>query len=224
MHTLWPWITLALLGVYHGINPAMGWLFAVALGVQERRRSAVMGAFAPIALGHAISVGLVVALVVAAQTLVPPDALRIAGAAALIGFGVYKLAVRTHPRWVGMRVGFRDLTAWSFLMSTAHGAGLMLVPVLLPAMREPTVHAAHAELGQHAAHVEHLQMATTAAVPLAELGAVAVHTAAMFLVMAVIAVVVYEYVGLAVLRRAWFNLDQVWAGGLTVAGAVALVV
>src|SRR5918998_5152765 len=125
---VWP---LVVLGLYHGVNPAMGWLFAVALGLQERRRSAVLQPLPPIALGHATAVLLAVLVVGVAQIVVPLDVLRYVCAGALILFGLYKLARRRHPRWVGMRVGFRDLTAWSFLMATAHGAGLMLIPALL---------------------------------------------------------------------------------------------
>src|ERR671938_302645 len=132
MNTLWPWITLALLGAYHGLNPGMGWLFAVALGLQEGSRVAVLRAFGPIALGHAASVAMIVALVGALQAAVDPTLLRWVGAGALLAFGMYKLLTPlSHPRWVGMRVNGRDLTAWSLLMATAHGAGLMLVPLLL---------------------------------------------------------------------------------------------
>ena len=219
MNQTWPWLTLALLGAYHGINPAMGWLFAVALGLQEQRRGAVLRAFAPIALGHAASVALVVALVVLAQRLVAPGPLRLAGGGALLLFGLYKLLSRgAHPRWVGMRVGFRDLTAWSFLMSSAHGAGLMLVPVLLALAPGTGVQAQG-----HAAHAGHLLTAGAASAPAAALLAVAVHTLAMFLVMAAIALVVYEKLGVAILRRAWLNLDLVWAGTLVAAGALTLV-
>jgi hypothetical protein len=226
MQTLWPWLTLALLGAYHGLNPAMGWLFAVALGLQERSRATVLRAFVPIALGHAASVALVVALLGTAQALVDLDVLRIVGASALIVFGLYKLlAPMSHPRWVGMRVGFRDLASWSFLMATAHGAGLMLLPVLLrlPGGLARAAQAAPAQAG-HAAHAEHIRIASAAAAPSAELAAVAVHTAAMFAVMTLIAVVVYEFVGLAVLRRAWLNLDLVWAGALVGAGVFAMLV
>src|SRR5262245_11569648 len=132
MNTLWLWMMLALLGAYHGINPAMGWLFAVGLGLQEQRRGAVLGAFAPIALGHALSIALVVALVGLLQAVIPPHVLQLVCAGVLLAFGLYRIVTRAaHPRWVGMRVGSRDLATWSFLMSTAHGAGLMLVPVLL---------------------------------------------------------------------------------------------
>jgi hypothetical protein len=221
MNNTWPWLTLALLGAYHGINPAMGWLFAVALGLQERSRAAVLRAFAPIALGHAASVALVVALVVAAQSLVGAETLRLAGAAVLICYGSYKLFGRAaHPRWVAMRVGFRDLTLWSFLMSTAHGAGLMLVPVVLR-LAPAAVSTAHAMPMDHAAHAGHVM---PAALPGADLAAVGLHTAAMFLVMGIVALVIYEKVGLAILRRAWLNLDMLWAGALIAAGVVTLVV
>src|SRR5262249_47259513 len=125
---VWPWATLALLGAFHGGNPAMGWLFAVALGFQQKSRRAVVRALLPIAVGHEGAIGLVGVF----QLLASPDVLRIVGAAALIAFGAYKLLrPRSHPRWVGMQLSLFDLVVWSFLMSTAHGAGLMLVPVLL---------------------------------------------------------------------------------------------
>ena len=113
MSESWPWLALALLGAYHGLNPAMGWLFAVALGLQEQRRRAVLQAFFPIALGHAFAILVAVLVVGVAQIVVPFDVLRYAGAGVLILFGLYKLARRKHPRWVGMRVGFKDLTVWS---------------------------------------------------------------------------------------------------------------
>src|SRR4029079_13228865 len=98
-----PWITLAMLGAYHGLNPGMGWLFAVALGLQERSRSAVIGAFAPIALGHALAIASVVAVVSLAQTFFTPDFLRLSGALILVVFGLRKLVNAAHPRWVSMR-------------------------------------------------------------------------------------------------------------------------
>jgi hypothetical protein len=214
-----PWLSLALLGAYHGLNPGMGWLFAVALGLQERSRAAVIRAIGPIALGHAASVAAVVALVGAAHAWIDMESIRALGASALVMFGVYKLlAPLSHPRWVGMRVTARDLAAWSFLMATAHGAGLMLVPVLLRLPSGATAHAAHAAHGGQAADA--IAMSPAPAIPVAELAAVGVHTLAMFLVMGVIAVVVFERVGLAILRRAWFNLDRLWAGALIGAGAL----
>ncbi len=200
------WLTLALLGGYHGLNPAMGWLFAVALGMQEGRAAAVLRALPPIALGHAAAIAIVIALVGAAQLVVPPVALRAAGAVILLAFAVFILARHmVHPRWVGMRVGFRDLVAWSFLMSSAHGAGLMLVPVLL--------HLPGA--GGHHAMAAHAVARNGAA-------ALAVHTTAMFVVMAVLALVVYRTVGVDLLRRVWVNLDLVWAAALIVAAVATL--
>jgi hypothetical protein len=205
---------LALLGAYHGLNPAMGWLFAVALGLQERKRGAVLQALPPTALGHAVSILATVLVVGVAQLLVPLDVLRYACAGVLILFGLYKLVRRKHPRWVGMRVGFRDLTAWSFLMSSAHGAGLMLVPVLLR-LSEPMQGAYNH--GDHAANVG-------AGTVLADLAAVGLHTLTMFAVMGAIAVVVYEKLGVMILKRTWFNLDLLWAGALVGAGLITLVV
>ena len=195
------WLTLALLGGYHGLNPAMGWLFAVALGMQEGRAAAVLRALPPIAVGHAASSAIVIALVGAAQVVVAPAALRAVGATILLAFALFILARRMiHPRWVGMRVGFRDLVTWSFLMSSAHGAGLMLVPVLL--------HLPGAD-------VHHTMPAHGVAAN--GLLALSVHTAAMFLVMTTLALVVYRTVGVDLLRRVWVNLDLVWAGALIVA-------
>jgi hypothetical protein len=165
----------------------------------------------------------VVAAVLAAQVVVPLGVLRYVGAGALILFGLYKLIRRKHPRWVGMRVGFRDLTAWSFLMASAHGAGLMLVPVLLKLSgtmqeMERRAHEAH----EHWGHSVHLFLTDRAV--LADFAAVAVHTLAMFAVMAVVALVVYDRLGLMILKRTWFNVDLLWAGALVGAGVITLIV
>ena len=215
----WPWLALAALGAYHGLNPAMGWLFAVALGLQEQRRGAVLRALPPIALGHATAVLLAVLVVGVAEIMVPLDVLRYVGAGVLILFGLYKLVKRRHPRWVGMRVGFGDLTAWSFLMASAHGAGLMLTPVLLGLSSIEQMQGAHA----HGAHIDHTAMAGSASVVLADLAAVGLHTLAMFAVMGAIAMLVYEKLGVMILKRTWFNLDLLWAGALVGAGLITLV-
>jgi len=217
MSESWPWLTLTLLGAYHGLNPAMGWLFAVALGLQEQRRGAVLQALPPIALGHATAILVVVFVIGVAQFVVPLDVLRYVCATALILFGLFKLARRRHPRWVGMRVGFRDLTGWSFLMASAHGAGLMLVPILMRIASTEQMHGAHAHGTHHAA------MAGSATV-FADLAMVGLHTLAMFAVMAAVAIVVYEKLGVLILKRAWFNVDVLWAGALVGAGVITLVV
>ena len=202
---------MVLLGAYHGINPGMGWLFAVALGMQERKGSAVARALVPIALGHALSIGIVVLAAVSLGMALPREAIRYPIAAILFGLGIFSLVGHYHPRWVRMQVGFRDLTVWSFLMATAHGAGLMVVPVLLGSS---TVEAA----GQMASH--HHEM--TAASPLTGVLATAVHTAAYLAVTGIVAWVVYSKCGLGVLRKAWLNLNIVWAVALVVTGVVTL--
>ena len=142
------WLML-LLGAYHGINPGMGWLFAVALGMQEQKGSAVARALVPIALGHALSIGIVVLAAAFLGMALPREAIRYPVAALLFGLGIFSLVRHHHPRWVRMQVGFRDLTLWSFLMASAHGAGLMLLPVLLGSR---TVEAADAH-GRPPSHV-----------------------------------------------------------------------
>ncbi len=217
MNGLWPWVTLALLGAYHGLNPGMGWLFAVARGLQDQRREAVLQSLLPIALGHAASIALVVAVVGGVQALAAPAPLRVVGAGVLILFGIFKLVrPRSHPHWVGMRVGLGELAAWSFLMATAHGAGLMLFPVLL-ALPAPG-HAGHAGASHDHVHGAGLGPASIGQ----DAAAVLVHTVAMLLVMGAVALVVYQKLGLAILRRAWVNLDLIWAIAIVAAGAFTL--
>ncbi|MCM8750132.1 hypothetical protein NET02_13340 [Thermomicrobiaceae bacterium CFH 74404] len=215
--TAWPWLSLILLGAFHGLNPAMGWLFAVALGLQEGRLRAVVEALLPIAIGHAASTGLVAIAIGLLQLAVSRELLLLLGGALLLAFAAYKVATRfRHPRWVGMRVKPHELALWSFLMATAHGAGLMLVPVLAH-LRPASAVPALATAG-HAGHA----MAAGSSIG-SGLAAVALHTLAMFLVMGLIAVVVYQEVGVEVLRRAWINLDLIWVGALALAGLITLV-
>jgi hypothetical protein len=201
---------VALLGAWHGLNPAMGWLFAVALGLQERRRWAVLRALPAIAIGHEASIAAVAGVLLVAQLVAAASLLRAVGALGLVAFGIFKLLrPRSHPRWVGLRVGRRELVVWSFLVSSAHGAGLMLVPVLLglpvppDAPDLPGVNLSLATLTQDAA-------------------AVTIHSLSMLLVMGSIAVVVYDRLGLGVLRTAWLNVDLLWAVAVVAAGVVTL--
>lgn len=203
------WLML-LLGAYHGINPGMGWLFAVALGLQERKGSAVARALAPIALGHALAIGIVVLAAAFLGMMLPREAIRYPVAALLFGLGIYSFVQHRHPRWVRMQVGFRDLTFWSFLIATAHGAGLMVLPVLLGSS---AVEAASQMTCHHT---------SAAASPLAALLATAVHTTAYLAVTGLIAWVVYAKFGLAILRKAWLNLNLVWSAALVVTGVVTL--
>ena len=226
LHIAWPWISLLLLGAFHGLNPAMGWLFAVATGFQERRLRAVLTALGPITLGHALSIGLVAVPVGLIGLVVPGNLLLAPTGLILLGFAGYKIATRfRHPRWVGMRVRPRELVLWSFLMATAHGAGLMLAPVLVQ-MRGETPPSALAEVGHtahlaHTGHAAHLASAGGESLSLAVAG-VALHAAAMLAVAALIAVAVYRKVGVEILRRAWINLAVVWAGAFVVTGGVML--
>jgi len=198
------WPTLFLLGAYHGINPGMGWLFAVARGMQEHRARAVAWSLPPIALGHALAIGVVVLLARLAQVALPLTYIRIGVAVALVGLGLYKLIRTRHFRWGGMQVGFRELTIWSFLMASAHGAGLMVLPVVLA--------------GPHAHH-------PAAAQGLANgVWATLIHTLGYLTVTAGVALLVYQKFGLALLRRAWLNLDLIWAIALVATGCIALVV
>ena len=201
---------MLLLGAYHGLNPAMGWLFAVALGMQQQQGSAVARSLVPIALGHALAVGSVVAIAVILGLSLPLVVMRSVVAALLVGLGIFFLARHWHPRWVRMQVGFRDLIVWSFLMATAHGAGLMVVPVLL---RGNTTQASGAAAGHNYAHF-------TAATPAAAIFATAVHTAGYLAITGLIAWIVYRKVGLAVLRKTWFNVDLLWAVALIATGLV----
>ena len=220
MTTYWPWISLLALGAFHGLNPAMGWLFAVSLGLQERRLRAVTMALGPIALGHALAIGLAAGAVSMLGLIIPQRLLLALGGTALLGFAAYKVATRfRHPRWVGMRVSSRELVFWSFLMASAHGAGLMLVPVLVGLRGEGIASAvAHAD---HLGHAGHEPIAANEAL-LPALAAVSLHSAAMLAVAGVIAVVVYQKLGVAVLRRAWVNLDLIWVGALAITGSIAL--
>jgi hypothetical protein len=206
---------LAGLGAFHGLNPAMGWLFAVARGMQERSRTVLLRSLPPIAAGHLASVAIVAAVVSATRSLVAARVVGIAGGLLLVGYGLWRLLSERHFRWAGMRLSGRQLAGWSFLVSSAHGAGLVLLPVLATQPMPPAQPAAG-----HAAHA----MAASAAGALSGLAAAGVHTLAMVLLMALCAVVVYEFVGVNVLRRAWFNVDRLWAAVMVGAGALTIAV
>lgn len=204
---MWPWLALLGLGGFHGINPAMGWLFAVALGLQRGGRRVVLLSLLPLALGHALAIGTTLALVALIGKVLDPGTLRAGAGALLIAWGVYHfLRGYRHRLRVGMQAGFAGLALWSFVMAMAHGAGLMLIPVFF----------AWPEAGQG-----HHGMASLPTPGLA-LAAIAVHTLAMLAVTGVTAVAVYEWVGLALLRRGWINLDWLWSAALVGVGTILL--
>ena len=199
------WALMLGFGAYHGLNPGMGWLFALALGLQQKSERAIWRSMLPITSGHAASIVVVAALVLAAGHWLSITRLRYLAAIVLLLFAVFKLFnTYRHPRWVGMRVGMKDLFLWSFLMAAAHGAGLMVAPTLLEV--------SHAAAGPAAG------LTSAAGVVLAVL----LHTAAMLTVMLVIALVVFRKLGLMILRRSWVNFDMIWAVALFIVGATAL--
>jgi hypothetical protein len=214
MGGLWPWVLMALLGAYHGLNPAMGWLFAVALGMQEGDRRAVLRALPPIALGHEASIVVAAALVLGLGVLADTSALHVGAGIALVAFGVFRfIKPRAHFRWVRARVNRVELGWWAFLMATAHGAGLMVAPVLIGA----------GAAGEAAASDHTLADVADRGFSIPASGlAVLLHVGAMLLVMGTMAVLVYDRWGLSVLQRAWVNLDAVWAGAFVLAGVLTL--
>lgn len=200
------WLALVGLGAFHGINPAMGWLFAVALGMQEKRRAAVYEALLPLAFGHALAVVVAVVIAVALRAVMPVDVVRWVLAVILLLLGFSRFFRHHHPRWSGMKVGMRGLTLWSFLMASAHGAGLMVVPLFLGMVT-----------GNH--HTHHGISVSSGPIALLATGA---HAAGYLLVTAVVAALVFEKFGVALLRRAWFNLDRIWAVALVATGSLSL--
>lgn len=202
---VWPWFALAGLGMFHGINPAMGWLFTVALGLQRSSRAVVLIALVPIAVGHAMAVLVVVFAVTALGMYINGGAIRLAAGGTLIAWAIYhwRFGGRHRVRF-GLQVGMMGLAVWSLLMALTHGAGFMLVPVLIPLClsSNPT------------------QQLTESGFLGIALAAVGVHTLSMLATTCLIAVTVYEFVGVAFLRRGWINLDLIWTIALLVSGLI----
>jgi hypothetical protein len=214
MTELWPWLALAGLGMFHGVNPAMGWLFAVALGLHRHSRQVVVLSLAPIAIGHALSIWVVIAVVMLLGVVVNHRMVRMAAGVILIAWALYHwLYGHRHRVRVGMRTGFAGLTLWSFLMATGHGAGLMLVPALMPLQMTHT----HGQAG----HGHPIMSEGSLWIAIAAVG---VHTLAMLLVTGVVAVITYEWLGLEFLRRRWINFDVLWTIVLLGTGTLLLLV
>jgi hypothetical protein len=205
-------IPLFALGAGHGINPAMGWLFAVALGLQRENRAAVWGALGPLALGHAAAMAATILVVGIAGMVIPLELLQWATALLLVGLGVYRLVRSRHIRFGGMGVNPRELAVWSFLMASSHGAGLMVLPLVMGDL--PATMPGH--------HLAQASMFGPGQVGWSGTAAALVHTAGYLLVTGAIAVIVYEKVGLRFLRSMWVNLDLVWAVALIVSGVATL--
>lgn len=199
------WAAVGLLGAAHGVNPAMGWLLAVGMGLQDRSRRAVWKALGPMAVGHALAIGVVVGLAAALDLVMPPALTRWAVAGALIAMGVLHFRGHRHAAGGGMRVRGAGLVAWSFLVASGHGAGLMVLPFALG--------------GDHGAHAGHVAAGAGAG----GLVLTSVHSAGYLLATGLIAVLVYERMGLGFLRWAWLNLDLIWGGALVATGLLTLV-
>jgi hypothetical protein len=211
------WLSLLALGAGHGINPAMGWLFAVALGFQRGSRKAVWSALGPLAAGHAVAMAVTIAAAAAVGLVLPSSSLKWIIAGLLVGLGGYRLVRSRHPSlrsgraYGGMTVNGRELATWSFLMATAHGAGLMVLPLVL-GNRPPSGHVHHLAAGVLGGNVDW-----------SGIGAAAVHTAGYLLVTGLIAVIVYEKIGVRFLRTAWVNLDLLWAVALVITGTATAI-
>lgn len=203
------WPGVALLGAWHGINPGMGWLFAVALGLQQGGRRAVWQALPPLALGHALAILVVVLLAAGLQLVMSVTLLRWITGMLLVAFGAWKLVTARHPRYGGMLISPRELTVWSALMAAAHGAGLMVVPFVL----------GQAHAGTHA-HAGHLAAVSGSPGAEAAILATVVHTVAYLLAACGVAFLVYERLGVSVIKRLWVNIDRIWAVTLVVTGVL----
>jgi hypothetical protein len=210
LESLAPWLIMILFGAYHGLNPGMGWLFAFSIGLQQASERAIWKSLFPIAAGHAASVAVVALLVLGGARIFSLDKLQVGTALLLLSFGFFKIfRYYRHPRWVGMKVGMRDLFAWSFLMATAHGAGLMVAPAMVEVAG-----------GHHAHH--HASLDTPLSQGTGLFLAVLLHTLVMLAVMGGIAWIVYRKWGISFLRRKWINFDLIWAIALLVVGGIAL--
>jgi len=209
---------IMLVGAVHGINPAMGWLFAVSLGLQENSSRAVWRALTPLAVGHAFAIAAALLAAAALGVVLPLQWVRWITAVALLAFGVFNLVRHRHPRLAGMRVGAADLTIWSFLMASAHGAGLMLVPFLLGSAAENGL--AMSSSMKAAPSMHH----TTAlgGVEATGLLIALVHTCSYLVVAGAIAFIVYRKLGLRLLRTAWINVDVIWAVALVTTAVFTL--
>lgn len=214
---VWPWTAILLLGVWHGVNPGMGWLFAAALGMQEQKGGAVLRALLPLAAGHALAIAAAVLIGLALGLAVPMQLLQWSVAALLMGLGVVRLVSHRHPRYGGMRVNARQLTVWSALMASAHGAGLMVLPFVLRAAPASPMTGGHTVHAGHAAHAAALLPGLPAGA-VTGLGATLVHTAGYLAVTGAIALVVYHKLGLRLLRSLWINLDLLWGVALIITG------
>jgi len=208
---VWLWLIVVASGLYHGVNPGMGWPLAVSAGLMERNSRALLAALWPLAAGHLLAMLLV--LLPFALLLIVVEwqrQIQIGASLLVIGFGIFRLAGRHHPR-VLVRIPPAQLGLWSFAVAIAHGAGLMLVPIYLGLCREAEIGKGH-----EAATIlvnTNLGMAVLVSV---------VHATAMIVAGGSLAWLVYRYLGLKFVSRSWFNLETSWAVSLILVGAIAV--
>lgn len=206
------WLAVAVSGIYHGVNPGMGWPLAVSAGLMGRDRRDVFSALGPIAFGHLLAMtGVLLPFGAMTFLVIWQQEIQLSAAFLLIAFGVALLIYRRHPRFLS-RIRPTQLALWSFAVAMAHGAGLMLVPIYLGLCRVEDLDTGH----QAAMTLMAGNLATAALVAL-------LHTLAMVVSGGAIAVAVYEWLGLRFISQSWLNLDVAWALSLVLVGTIALV-
>lgn len=207
------WLAVVASGLYHGVNPGMGWPLAVSAGLMERSSRALIAALWPLALGHLLAMLVVIlpfALLIAIVEW--QQQIQIGASLLVIGFGIFLLVNRRHPRALA-RIRPTQLGLWSFAVAIAHGAGLMLVPIYLGLCRAADLDKGHEAAG--ALISANLGMAVLVS---------AVHSVAMIAAGGFLAWLVYRYLGLKFVSQSWFNLDATWASSLVLVGALSLAV
>ncbi len=206
------WLAVVASGLYHGLNPGMGWPLAVSAGMMERRPRALLTALGPLAAGHLLAMLLLLLPFAMLVALVEwQRQVQVGASLIVIGFGIFRLVDPRHPRALA-RIRPTQLGLWSFAVAIAHGAGLMLVPIYLGLCRDANPDKGHEAAGS----------IINANLGLAVLVAI-VHAAAMIAAGGCLAWLVYHYLGLQFLSRSWFNLDASWAVSLILVGTIALV-
>lgn len=205
------WLAVVASGLYHGVNPGMGWPLAVSAGLMGRGRQDVLVAQAPLAAGHFVSM-LVILLPFALMTALLDwqRGIRIGASVAVIAFGAFRLANRRHPRALA-RIRPTQLLLWSFAIATAHGAGLMLLPIYLGLCSTEGLDTAH----QASSILMGRNLTTAVLVSL-------VHTLSMMTAGVMMALLVHSWLGLKFLSKSWFNLEFVWAVSLILIGGIGL--
>jgi len=207
------WLAVVASGLFHGVNPGMGWPLAVSAGLMERSSRALVAALGPLTAGHLLAMLLVILPFALLITVVEwQRQIQIGAGLLVIGFGVFRLLNRRHPRAL-TRIRPTQLGLWSFAVAIAHGAALMLVPIYLGLCQASDLDKTHEAAG--ALINANLGMAALVS---------AVHSAAMLVAGGLSAWLAYRYLGLKIVSRSWFNLDTIWAASLILVGAVALAV